>query len=387
MTVSDEGLDNDDPPLRGIRVVDFSQMVAGPAAALWLADYGAEVVKVEPPDGDGGRALRSAAAVGIEPAPLFAAYNRDKTAIRLDLRDDEDRQRAWQLLAEADVVVESALPGAMDRLGFGADEVRRRYPRVVYASVSGFGFGPVGRGRRGVDLIVQAESGMMSLTGHPGGPPTKVGFTIVDAACGHALCHGIVAALFRRERTGRGGVVRISLLDVALNLQNGPIGEFLQTGVQPPLAGNSAPHTAPADVFETADGHVVMAAYLDPHWQRLLDVLDDDALRNDPRFADPPGRVAAREPLTQALRAHFRNRTTQDWLAVLSAAGLLCASVNDLDTVTSHPLAHESGVVINSGGVHGVRSPVRLSDHRPVGAQPMRSAEPTEVAFGPRADA
>jgi crotonobetainyl-CoA:carnitine CoA-transferase CaiB-like acyl-CoA transferase len=376
--------DEADRPLAGIRVLDFSQMIAGPAASLWLADYGAEVLKVEPPSGDGGRALRSAAAVGIEPAPLFAAYNRDKTAIRLDLRDAADRTRAWELLAQADVVLESSLPGAMERLGFGADAVRERFPRIVYASVSGFGAGPLGRDRRGVDLIVQAESGMMSLTGYPGGTPTKVGFTVVDAACGHALCHGILAALFRRERTGAGGTVRISLLDVALNIQGGPLGEYLQTGVQPPLAGNSAPHTAPADVYETADGHVVMAAYLDPHWRRLVEVLDDASLAADPQFATPGDRVAHRSALTDLLAVHFRRRTTAEWLAALGAAGVLCAAVNDLAAVVAHPLVAESGLLIDEGGVHGVRSPVRLSGCPPHRAEPMRTAEPDGVGFGPR---
>jgi crotonobetainyl-CoA:carnitine CoA-transferase CaiB-like acyl-CoA transferase len=259
--------------------------------------------------------------------------------------------------------------------------VRSRYPGIVYASVSGFGFGPQGRLRRGVDLVVQAESGMMSLTGYPGGTPTKVGFTVVDAACGHALCHGILAALVRRQRSGVGALVRVSLFDVALNLQNGPLSEYLQTSRQPPLAGNSAPHTAPADVYETADGHVVMAAYLDPHWYRLMTVLDDETLRADVRFSGPSERVAHRDALTAILAAHFRRRTTAEWLRILGDAGLLCAAVNDLGAVTAHPLVAESGLLINTDGVHGVRSPVQIDGCPPRPARPMRTEEPKTVTF------
>jgi crotonobetainyl-CoA:carnitine CoA-transferase CaiB-like acyl-CoA transferase len=377
----DLGEDDDLLPLAGVRVLDLSQMVAGPAASLLLADYGADVIKVEPPQGDGGRSLRSPAAAGIEPAPLFAAYNRDKVGTTLDLRDPDGRERVWSLLADADVVLESSLPGAMERLGLGADAVRERYPRIVYGSVAGFGFGATARRRRGVDLIVQAASGMMSLTGYPDGPPTKVGFTIVDAACGHALCHAVLAALFRRERTGRGATVRINLFDVAVHLANGPVSEYLHTGVQLPRTGNSAPHTAPADVFPTADGDVVMAAYLDPHWRALLDVLDDAELGADTRFATPSLRVQNRVALNAALAAHFRERTTAHWLDVLGRAGVLCAAVNDLRSVVDDPVTDENQTLIRQDDVRSVRSPARFTDLEPRRSSPLRAVDPSAVAF------
>jgi crotonobetainyl-CoA:carnitine CoA-transferase CaiB-like acyl-CoA transferase len=367
-------------PLAGIRVVDLAQMIAGPGAALALGDYGAEVIKVEPPGGDGGRFLRTPAAARIEPPPLFAAYNRGKTTIRLDLRSKEGAERAWQLIGEADVVIESSTPGAMDRLGLGATAVRARYPRIVYASVSGFGDGPLARGRRGVDLIIQAESGMMALTGYPGGTPTKVGFTVVDAAAAHALCHGIIAALFRRERTGAGATVSLSLVDVALNLMAGPLADYLATGVQPARAGNSAPHTAPADVFPCSDGYLVVAAYLDEHWRRLVDLLGEEDLASDPRFADPVQRVLHRDALTERLNSHFRRAPRHEWLTRLQAAGILVARVNEFADVVSDPVLEESGAVIRQPDVRGVHSPVRFADQPRRSVTPMREVDQASLA-------
>lgn len=368
------------PPLEGIKVVDFSQMLAGPAAALWLADYGAEVVKIEPPEGDSGRALRSAAAAHLDPPPMFGAYNRNKTAARLDLKAEKDRAIAWRLIADADVILESGRPGVMEGLGFGCDDVRDRFPSIVFASVSGFGWGPEARRLRGVDLVIQAESGVMAITGHRDGPPTKVGFTVIDAACGHALCHGILAALFRRERTGVGSQVRISLYDVALNLQAAPLSEFLYTGTQPLRFGNSAAHTSPADMFNCADGPIILVAYLDAHWRKLLDILDDDSLRDDPRFADPQTRVIHRDLLTERLAAHLRERPAQEWIERLSAAGILVARVKDYHDVTTAAVTDESGILFEDGGFHAVRSPVQLIGTKTPVPAPLQYAEAADLA-------
>lgn len=370
-----------DPPLAGINVLEFAQMVAGPAAGLWLADYGANVIKIEPPAGDGGRALRSSSTVDVPEPPLFAAYNRNKTSTRLDLKTEEGRRAAWALLEKADVVIESSSAGAMDRLGLGADAVLARYPALVYASVSGFGWTPAGLARRAVDLIVQAESGMMSITGAADGPPTKVGFTAVDAACGHALCHGILAALFRRTRTGRGGLVRISLYEVALNMQTGPIADYLVTGQLPLRTGNSAPHSAPSDLFECSDGHVIVAAYLPDHWARLLRALERPELGEDPRFASSQLRVKNRDALCALLSTSFRRESAAHWLAHLDRAGILVAKVRSYDEVVAADITRESGVLLEGNGVCGVRSPIDLVGTPRLEPRPLRTIGSSDIEF------
>lgn len=347
-------------PLLGIKVLELAQMVAGPSAGLLLADYGADVVKVEPPHGDGGRQLRSLAAAGLPDSPVFVGYNRDKRLIRLDLRSRAGRERVLHLVDQADVVIEAARPGVMERLGLGAEELLERNPRLVYASVSGFGRGPIGRRMGGVDIVVQAESGIISTTGYPDRPGTKIGFTAVDAASGHALCHGILAALFRRERTGRGDVVRLSLFDVALHLQTGPLTEYLMTGVQSPRGGNSAPLTAPADLLRCADGDIIVSAYLDPHWRAFTTAIGAPELVEDPRFGDGVDRARHRGELVELIEKRLADGTVAEWVARLQEVGVLVAEVKDYRALLAGPLATESGLLRDVGRDHGVASPVRL---------------------------
>ncbi len=347
-------------PLEDIKVVEFAQMVAGPSASLLLADYGADVIKVEPPEGDGGRTLRSSAARNLPDAPIFVGYNRNKRLTTLDLRTEEGLRAAWAIIAEADVLVEASRPGVMDRLGLGAEAVLRRYPRLIYAAISGFGDVGPGRDKRGVDLIVQAESGIMSTTGLPD-LPLKVGFTMVDAASGHALCHGILAALFRRERTGRGGVVRTSLYEVALHLQTGPLAEYLMTGVQTPRAGNSAPLTAPADLMRCAEGAIVVSAYLEPHWRAFVHTLGADVLLDDPRFRGASNRVANRGYLLTILEAYLAAGTSAQWRHRLQDAGVLVGEVKDYAQVVADPCTIASGIIERFGEDYGLRNPINLS--------------------------
>jgi crotonobetainyl-CoA:carnitine CoA-transferase CaiB-like acyl-CoA transferase len=372
----------DDLPLAGIKVLELAQMVAGPSAALLLADYGADVIKVEPPQGDGGRQLRSLAAAGLPDSPVFVGYNRDKRLIRLDLRAAESRAKILELADEADVVIESSRPGAMERLGLGADELLARSPRLVYASVSGFGRGPIGSRKGGVDIIVQAESGIISTTGYPDRPPTKVGFTVVDAACGHALCHGILAALFRRERTGRGDVVRLSLYDVALHLQTGPLTEYLMTGRQTPRAGNSAPLTAPADLLRCADGDIIVSAYLDPHWQAFTKAIGAPELVGDLRFGSGVERARHRAELVELIEERLAHGTVAEWVGRLQEVGVLVAEVKDYAAVTADPMAAESGLLRRAGGVHGVASPLRLERTVAREPRPRQELGTADIRFG-----
>jgi len=347
-------------PLEGFRVLELAQMIAGPSAALLLADYGADVLKLEPPTGDTCRKLRSAAAVSLAESPVFVGYNRGKRIAQLDIRAEAGREHVLRLVEEADVFIESGRPGVMERLGLGADTLLACNPRLVYASVSGFGRGHIGAKLGGVDMIVQAESGMMSSTGYPGQPATKVGFTVVDAACGHALCHGILASLLRRERTGRGEVVRVSLYDVALHLQTGPIVEYLMTGVQSERSGNSAPLSAPADSFRCSDGEVVISAYIDAHWKKFVDLIDAPELLEDPRFLTGPLKVINRVQLTAAIETKLAARSATEWATLLKANGLLAGLVKDYAAVTTDKLTREVGAIESIGKDYGIRSPILL---------------------------
>lgn len=347
-------------PLAGIRVVEFAQMIAAPSAGLLLRDYGAEVIKVEPPAGDGCRQLRSPASRVIGAAPIFTAYNRGKTLLTLDLTTDEGLGQALELIEGADILIEASRPGTMDRLGLGYEQLRMRFPALVYASVSGFGDGPIGRSRGGVDIIVQAESGMMALTGESKGTPTKIGFTVIDAACGHALCHGILAALVQRVRTGKGDLVRLSLYDVALHLQTGPLSEYLATGVQPERTGNSSPLAAPADMFRCGAGEVILSAYLEPHWNKLVALLGQPALASDPRFATAAARVANRDALRTAIEARLAAHDARTWTELLREQGLLAGEVKTYAEVLDDPIAAEAGIILQDGELCGVVNPVRI---------------------------
>ena len=362
----------EDPALAGIRVLELAQMIAGPSAGLLLADYGAEVLKVEPPDGDSCRQLRSAAARNLPDSPVFAGYNRGKRLIRIDLRSEAGRAQVLTLVDEADVLIETSRPGTMERLGLGADALLIRNPKLVYASVSGFGRGPIGAALGGVDIVVQAESGLMSTTGFPDGPATKVGFTVVDAACGHALCHGILAALLRRARTGRGEVVRISLFDVALHLQTGPLVEYLMTDVQPPRPGNSALLSAPADSFRCADGDAIISAYLDPHWRRFLSLIGAPELASDPRFSSGSLRALNRPALIPLIEDRLKTRRAQEWVELLRANGLLAGQVKEYADVVAAPLTLESDSIRPVGNSWGVLNPVRMERTRAPTLEPRQ---------------
>ena len=353
-------INSDDKPLSGIRVLEFAQMVAAPSAALLLADYGADVVKVEPPEGDNARRLLSAAASNLPISPIFVAYNRGKRLLRLDLREAADLVIAKQLIAATDVMIEASRPGAMERLGLGAEATMALNPRLIYGSVSGFGWTPAVVNKPGVDMVVQAESGIMSMTG-PVESPMKVGFTVVDAASGHAFCHALLAALFKRERTGRGERVRVSLYDVALHLQSGPLVEYLMTGVQVPRSGNSAPLSAPADLLRCAEGAIVISAYLPAHWLIFVKVLGGEALASDPRFITAADRLANRSALIAALEAYLAARNASAWEALLADAGLLVGQVKDYAAVATSPYSLEAHSIARAGEDYGVQNPAQLA--------------------------
>jgi crotonobetainyl-CoA:carnitine CoA-transferase CaiB-like acyl-CoA transferase len=371
--------------LDGLRVAELGHYIAGPNCTQALAVHGAEVVKVEPPQGDGGRMLSSIQAAHLDPPPMFGVYNRGKRGFRIDLKTSEGLAIVRSLVADADVLVESSTPGAMQRLGLASEQLLEEFPRLVYASVSGFGWSSAANRLRGVDLIVQAESGMMMVTGAVDGPPTKVGFTVVDAACGHALCHGILAALFQRERTGRGRWIRTSLYDMAINLQAAPVSEFGATGVQPQRFGNSAPHTSPADLFDCRDGQIIVAAYLQPHWRALLDIFENQALGDDPRFATPQKRGEHRAEVYGALAHYFCQETVVTWLERLRSRGILVAQVKGYEEVLADVETLSPGLVDVVGDHSTVRNPIEFVGLGQPASTPYKTVEPDQLAFGRQA--
>lgn len=353
----------DEPLLEGVRVADFTHMLAGPSAAMALADLGATVVKVEnPPEGDPSRGI------GVGGA-LFAVANRNKASIALNLKDPRGQEVARRLIATCDVVLESLRPGVMEGWGLGYEQVSQLVPGIVYGSVVGFGSRGPERDRGGVDLVVQAESGMMNLSGTAGGPPTRVGLQLVDTAAGLALGQAVAAALYRKARTGKGTRVEVRLLDTALYLQALQIAEYSISGRLPQPLGNSNPLASPADLFRTQDGYLMLAVLKDEHWQRLCTVLELDDLAADPRYEQRVGRLQHRDEIASAVQDRLRRRSTAQWYPLLREADLLVARVRDYRDVLADEQVAENGALTElprdgdrGGAVTAVRLPYVLDD-------------------------
>ncbi|KJK23211.1 carnitine dehydratase [Burkholderiaceae bacterium 16] len=321
--------------LDGVTVVDFTQIGAGPTCTMLLADMGARVLKVESPTGELGRGL-GPAWIG-EDSALFHGFNRNKLGVSLNLKAPEGVAVARRLLSEADIVVQSMRPGVMERLGLGYTQLAADHPSLIYCSISAYGQTGPYADRAGVDGIVQADSGLMSLIGVPGGEPCKVQAPVVDVMTGYVACVGILAKLAQRARDGRGGPLDINLMNSALALQQSSITSYFAEGELPVRAGSAAPYSAPNQAFETADGWIMVAAYTPDRWRRLCERLALEHLTDDPRFATSPLRVANRLQMVEALTRAFRTRSTDAWLPILRDADILCARVATYEDVMHHP--------------------------------------------------
>ncbi len=329
-------------PLAGIRIVEFGQFIAVPAATMLLADMGAEVIKVESLSGDSARHSSSSSSLQ---SPMYVAYNRNKRSISIDLRSETGRAAALKLALSADVVVQNARAGTLERVGLGADALRALKPELIYASVSGFGTQGPSRTRPGLDIAAQAESGMMSLTGEPDGDPLKVGFAVVDGATALALSSAISAALFQRERTGQGDTISTSLLEVAVQLQTQIWSEYQYSGKLPPRVGNSQPMAAPAaDLIAVQDGHLVISAYLQEHWQRLCNAIRRPDLINDPRFDTNALRIANRPALVTELHGALQAMSGEAARQLLESHGVVVGIVRNYDQVIQSPDIVASGI-------------------------------------------
>ena len=311
-------------PLSGHRVLDFSQLIAGPSAGVMLADLGADVIKVERPTGELGRTVGPE--VGV-PA-TFAAYNRGKRALAIDIATPEGREVVTKLIATSDVLIQNFRPGVMDRLGFGYEAVHAANPRLVYTSLSAYNPDGAGRNRPGTDAALQAESGLMAITGPEDGDPYKVGIQVVDAAAGLAIGQAILAALLQRTTTGVGAHLRLSLFEVATYVQSSAFAIASRFGQELDRPGNTAGALgAPTDLFRVADGFVMVVAYFPDQWKKLCTLLSVPEVHDDPRFATNADRIANKEVLKQVLAPLFAKKGRAEWAGLLGEAGIIAAPV------------------------------------------------------------
>ncbi len=335
-------------PLAGIRVIDLGQYIAGPGAAMALGELGASVIKIEPLTGDQARHI------GRYGESMIRAYNRGKRSIALDLRSDAGLEAALRLIGQSDVVIQNLRPGSVDKLGLGPEAVRAKFPRIVYLSISGFGSSGPSRERPGYDIAAQAESGLMSMTGEPDRLPQKVGVPVVDAAAAQLGAQAVLAALYARERTGAGETLEVSLLETALNLQAATWCEYLGGAPEPTRMGHGQPHNAPAaEVVATRDGHIVLSAYAEDHWQRFCKVVGRPELASDARFASNAKRVANRAGLREVLAQCLSGYTSDECVELLGRNQIVAGAVRRYSDVLHSPDVQASGILVEAASPHG----------------------------------
>src|SRR3954465_8531146 len=351
-------------PLAGLLVADFSRVLAGPYATMLLAGLGAEVVKVEGPAGDDTRSWQPPVRDGV--ATYYLGVNRNKRSIALDLKDAGDVAAARELARRADVLIENFRPGGLARFGLDYDTVAATNPRVVYASISGFGSQPGGASLPGYDLIVQAISGLMSLTGDPDGEPFRAGISVFDVMAGLHAAIGVLSALNLRHETGRGQLVEVNLMSSALSGLVNHASAVVAGGVVPFRMGNSHPSLFPYEPLPCADGELIITAGNNGHFRKLVEVLGVPELADDPRFARNEDRTVHRAELRPLLVERLRTRSKQDWFTEIIAAGVPCGPINTVDQGVAFAESIGLDPVVDVGqgaaAVPSVRNPITFSE-------------------------
>lgn len=370
-------------PLDGVRVLDFSKILAGPLCTQYLGDLGAGVVKVEPCKGGDDTRLWPPFEDGI--GTIFLAVNRNKRSLALDLKSAEGLAICKQLAQQADVVVESFGPGVAERLGIGYDALTALNPRLVYCSISGYGTrGPMKEGK-GYDLIAQAFTGMLSITGEADGPPVRSPFSPVDQGTGLHAVIAIMGALMQRGRTGVGMKLETSLFDSAVGFLGYFLQGFWQRGTEPARAGSGHESLCPYQAFETADKPLILGVANDAFWQAFCKVAGAPELAADARFATGAGRVSHRQEIVGAVARIMRTKTREQWTLLLDECGIPCSPVHTLGELAQHPHTQASGMVLNYRNAQGrelksVAAPLRANGERPVlRTQPPRLGQDTEA--------
>jgi crotonobetainyl-CoA:carnitine CoA-transferase CaiB-like acyl-CoA transferase len=370
-------------PLDGIVVADFTRVLSGPYCTMLLADMGARVIKIElPGKGDDTRAWGPPFLHGE--SAYFLSINRNKESVTLDLKRPEARDVLERLLVKADVLVENFRPGTMDRMGLAYEQVTARHPRLIYCAISGFGQTGPKRDLPGYDAVVQAEGGLMSITGDADGPPYRLGVAISDIVAGIFASHGVALALLARERTGRGQLVDVGMLDATAALLTYQAGIYFATGSSPLRMGNRHPTIVPYETFAARDGDLVVAVGNDAQWQRFCAVIGLESLADEPRFRTNRDRVTRYEELRPILSGRLAERSRAEWLEALTAAGVPCGSVREVGEVLQDPQLQARDMIAGlehaaAGAMRALGVPIKLSDTPgAVRTPPPRLGEHTE---------
>lgn len=351
-------------PLQGLRVIELARILAGPWIGQTLADLGADVIKVESPQGDDTRQWGPPFVEhkGEESAAYFHCCNRGKRSMVVDFRSEEGQQIVRELVETADVLIENFKLGGLEKYGLDYNSLSKLNPRLIYCSVTGFGQTGPYAARPGYDFLVQGMGGAMSVTGAVDGEPQKMGVAFADIFTGLYGVIGIQAALAERDRSGRGQQVDLSLLDSMVGVMANQASSHLLGGLNPTRMGNAHPSIVPYQVFATSDGHLIIAGGNDGQYQRLCTVLGVPELATDERFATNSGRVQQREVLVALLAGKIAEWKKQDLLAALEAAGVPCGSINTVAEVFADPQVQARGMRIEPEGVAGVRTPLVFSE-------------------------
>lgn len=353
-------------PLAGITVLDLTRVLSGPYCTMLLGDMGARVIKIEHPHkGDDTRAWGPPFVTGE--SAYFLSVNRNKESLTLDFKKPEGRRLLDRLIDKADVLVENFRPGTLDKIGLDYRSVAAQCPRLVYCSVSGFGHSGPRRNEPGYDAVIQAEAGLMSLTGPPDGPSYRLGAAIADVASGMFAAQGVLAALYARIQTGRGQHVDIGMLDSTVALLTYQAGIYFATNLAPPRLGNRHPTIVPYETFAVADGDLVVAVGNDQLFGRFCAAIGLASLADDVRFKSNGDRVTRYDELKPILAKQLHTRTRDEWIEQLQSAGIPCGAVRNLHEVFTDPqlLARHMVVAVEhttAGKVRLVGNPVKLSD-------------------------
>lgn len=351
-------------PLSGIRVLDLTRYLSGPYATLLLAEMGAEVIKIEVPEvGDDTRHI---APLQGDVSFYHSTINRSKASIELDLKSDEGRAYLHAMVADCDVLIQNFRTGVAERLGLGFDVITKLNPAIVYCSISGFGAEGPDSQRAAFDLIVQAESGVMSLNGESNQPPSKLGLPMADLSSGMFAAHGILAALLRRSRTGKGGHVEVSMMSSLLSLSVYNATRYFLTGETPKRMGSRHPGVVPYGQYAASNGNILLSTFSDNSWKKIVDAMDRPELGEDPRFATASARVAHREACDALLSEVFSGFTSDDIVKRLHKAGIPCGVVRTLGEALEQEVASGSGGLADVkypgdvGVIRSVRIPIKF---------------------------
>ena len=360
-------------PLAGIVVVDLTRVLAGPFCTMLLSDLGARVIKVENPRG--GDDSRAYGPFINGKSGYFIAQNRGKESIALDLKQEDDRAILHRLLKRADVLIENFRPGTMARLGLGPDELKKLYPQLIFASTSGFGQTGPYADRPAYDIIAQAMGGIMSITGHEGSEPTRVGASIGDLGAGLFTALGIVSALHHRNRSGEGMSVDVAMLDSQLALLENAIARYYSTGKPPKPLGARHPSIAPFEAYRTSDGHVVIACGNDSLFRTFCDVIERPHLADDPRFATNAKRSENVLALKEALETFLTGKPSAHWLELFNRTGIPSAPINDVEQAINDPQVRHRKVVLpvadeSVAPLEVAGSPIKFSAFAPATSRP-----------------